>query len=282
MDPKLLGVLEGVLKCFAALLALVTALSAFRKSSAGPPAGSRTVKVMWVLTGCGCLAVAGFAGWLFLFRPPSGEALSRFLAKRDPNVFFGAKDGRYKLARVVADRSDLETNTRLSETIDNTEMTFDLLVISGGVFQHFQSDFERAIERGVRVRIIAQDPGSATKMFYDAIYSAPRDSSPNGERAQALATLNAVSNLKAKIESNRDRFKGSLELRWMQKPLFYSIWLKDAADRKRAVGHISVFSYRSPTWDPCFRVGYDGFELVNGLREEFEGLWGIGTAQPSP
>lgn len=273
IDPQMLSLLETILKCITALLGLAGAVAAFKKAKieetatpVKPLFGSYGIAVV-----CGVVALFAFA--LLVFRPTSGAALSRFLSKFDPGVFSGSADGQYRIARVLANRSDLDSNTKLAETIKSTSATFDLLVIGGGVFQHYQETFQDAIERGVHVRILIQDPGPATKGFYDTIFGSARDNFPDGQRAQAAATSQAVKNLQNRIESNRDRFKGNLEIRWLQKPLLFSMWLKDSADKNNAVANLTVFSYRSSTWDPCFRVGRDAFELVNGLREEFDMLW---------
>jgi hypothetical protein len=274
IDPHIFGILEGALKVCAALLGLAVAWLAWKTRAHDAPTVTAEPKrkLLSVFIAIICIAVAIFAVWLLFFKP-SGDALSRFLAKRDPAVFFGSSKNNYSVARVILDRSDLETNTKLAKTIDDTEITFDLLAIGGGVFQLFQSNFERAVERGVRVRILLEDPGLATKGFYDTLFGTPRDSSPAAERSQALATLKAVQNLSVKIVANRDRFKGYLELRWLQKPLLYSVWLKDAANSHRAVAHLSLFSYRGSSWDPSFRMGQDSLDLISGLREEFETLW---------
>lgn len=201
---------------------------------------------------------------------------SKYLAFHDPAAFNSARDGNYSVARVLASLGILRQDTNLNAEFAATQFSLDLLANNAqNIHDQLAETLKEAIERGAKVRFILWDYTAQNKASYDAFHYAieqkPGESQQAAERTRAEFEL-----LQSEVASDRATYKGTFELRWNEKPLFYTMWIRDwdKRNRKNALGHLGVHFYRGQTYWPSFRVSaLDGSELLDNMHLEFEHAW---------
>jgi hypothetical protein len=200
--------------------------------------------------------------------------LSAFLSLHDPKIFNNRPKEGYELARIVPTRDALRAETKLSDELLGTQKTLDLLVNNAAIihYDHMQN-LRELLKRGVRIRVILWDYSDRTRAQYDAFCHAIKQN-PEGNRGDALDTYQDLERMRAAVLADRKSYPGSLDFRWNSKPLFYTMWLRDAALKENAIGHLSVHFYRGQEYFPSLRVTHrDGTRMLENMRKEFEEAW---------
>ncbi|MBL8848657.1 MAG: hypothetical protein JNG89_03195, partial [Planctomycetaceae bacterium] len=181
----------------------------------------------------------------WLIQPESFAALSQSLSHHDPGVFSHSSDGLYDIARIITNRSDLESETDLSETLRHTKASFDVMTTGGGLFVHYKEDFADAVRRGVHVRVVLLDTGPATSGFYDAVVGIQDRQRPTEERTKAERTKAIIDELAGSKDN-----KGTIQLKWLDIPMVKAFWVADSST-DHGIAHVSSFSYDGPESEMC-------------------------------
>lgn len=219
--------------------------------------------------------VAAMAAYVYTTPSERSAWHGRFLAYHDPAVFNSAEDGRYQIARVLADRNALTRNTKFGQELAATQESLDVLINNAQYVRTSQAETFRAlIRRGVRVRFILLDYTAAGDSF-DAFHRATGISVP-GTREGSREMHAYLLQLREEIAARPQEYRGSMEFRWNARPLLYTMWIRDwrAGGNASALGHLSVHFYRGETHWPVFRTSpVDGRDLIDNMHAEFETAW---------
>ncbi len=236
--------------------------------------------------------LAGFflvvaAGLLYIWHAYQSPELrsqyhSRYLAFDDPKVFNSAKDGQYSVVRVLPDSGALRQETNLNAEFAATQFSLDLFANTAqNVHDQLAKTLETIIRTGAKVRFILWDYTPQNKAFYDAFQFAINQN-PEEPRAAVKRVRRDLEQLQKQVAEQRAVYKGSFELRWNEKPLFYTMWIRDWDERNRtnALGHLGVHFYRDQAYWPSFRVSAeDGGDLLDNMHREFEYAWKTSAAR---
>lgn len=219
------------------------------------------------------LAIVGVVLLASFYLPARDRSvLSSYLAKHDPDVFSNSKDGLYDIARVFPDRQSLERETDLGTTLRDTKHTFDMVAINARVVMRlYREQMLNAIRRGVRFRIALLDPDERNKTNFD-VFARAVGHDPEFLRQEAKLVEREITGLQSMISNDKTTYKGSLEVRWLDETLLYTMWLKDR-DTEIVVGHLGVPLYRGDTYWPSFRFSRDSSKLIQNLEAEFDHAW---------
>jgi len=238
----------------------------------------------WAVSGALFSITAVLVGWMaYVYTTPAQRSAmhGRFLAFHDPVVYNSAKDGRYELARVLANRAALTGNTNLTQELKATQETLDMLVNNAQYIRTSQYEtFRNLIRRGVHLRLVLWDY-TAKGDSYEAFHRATGISiaeSREGSREMRAYLLR----LRQEIASNPAQFRGSLEFRWNPQPLMYTMWIRDwhEGGSDNELGHLGVHFYRGETFWPSFRTSSaDGRELIDNMHDEFTIAWERSTTE---
>lgn len=221
-------------------------------------------------------AVLVVSTWYVYTTPAQRSSVhGRFLAFHDPAVFNSSADGRYQIARVLADRKALTSSTRFGQELAATQETLDMLINNAQYIRTSQAEtFRDMIRRGVRVRFILLDYTAAGDSF-DAFHRATGISvAATREGSREMRTY--LLQLREEIAAHPEQYRGSMEFRWNARPLLYTMWIRDwrAGGNPAALGHLSVHFYRGETHWPVFRTSStDGRDLIDSMHTEFETAW---------
>lgn len=274
---------ESTLKLVTATLAFATAILALRKaqrqaqepkSESTPGSGgllaraSRRGLPFLALAGL-LLIVGGLATYAFLWRPPS-DSLSRALERRDSKIFYGSTTSSYEVARVLADRDRLIQETNLTVEWTNASKSLDFLAVSGTVLIHQWSTVDALLRRGVAVRVLLLDPETDRGAYDSAIKAAGAD--PADGRKGVEATLSQLEFIRSRWDARPEQYKGSLEVRLLAPPMFYSAWLRDRGS-ETAVVHLSPILFDEAGGGPSIRLGLDASKTRHVVEKDFEAAW---------
>jgi hypothetical protein len=201
---------------------------------------------------------------------------SSFLAFHDPVAFNNSRSGLYSIARVLASTDALRLNTNLNAEFGSTQFSLDLLANNVGyIHDQIAHALRDMIGRGANVRFILWDYTPENQQSYDAFQIATRQS-PLSARGDAPTIRRQMEALEQDVASDREKYKGTFELRWNRRPLLYTMWIRDwdAQKRSNTLGHLGVHFYSGqPEW-PSFRVSdLDGPDLLDNMHREFEYAW---------
>jgi Domain of unknown function (DUF4062) len=225
------------------------------------------------------LAIGLFYTW-HVYNTPDlrAEYHSRYLAFHDPNVFYGAKNGTYSVARVLSDGGALRQNTNLNGEFAATQVSLDLLANNAqNIHDQLAETLRRVIRNGASVRFILWDYTPRNRASYDAFQYAINQP-PEEPRGAVIRVRRELEQLEKEVATDRGTYKGRFNLRWNERPLLYTMWIRDwdQKNRKNALGHLGIHFYRGQTFWPSFRVSAqdgDGSELLDNMHEEFEYAW---------
>jgi hypothetical protein len=199
---------------------------------------------------------------------------SRFLAFNDPVIFQHSQDGTYKIARLLSGRSDIQDNTKFRDEIQGTKVSFDLFANTFGSFRDYAKDFEDLAKRGVRLRFVVTDFSEENRANWDAFNNAT-EALP----ATRDETLFNARNIREMILDLTRRYPGMVDIRLSRKPIFYTLWIRDA-EAPSAIAHLGVTYYGQKSNWPAFRMSKrTGAEQISALHEQFELIWK--DAQPA-
>lgn len=263
-------ILESLAAVGAALLGSGWALLASRKIGR---AGARKIG-LWLAA-----ALLLSLGVLFLSSNlrDQREELFEVLQRRDPILFSHATTNSFNIARVFPDRKVLASESDLKGTLAGANRTFDLLAVTGGAtITEFSSDILEAIRRGVRVRFIFLDPDPSNLPNWE-LHARFTGMSPEVSRMRGIEFMDTLSEMSAKVDSDKNVYQGQFDVRYLTKPIVCSMWILDAED-PGGLAHIEARTHAGyPDW-PSFRVSNkDGREVIDVLQREFETLWASAT-----
>jgi hypothetical protein len=131
------------------------------------------------------------------------------------------------------------------------------------------------------VRFILWDYTPENEASYSAFQRAINQDT-NEPRAAVRRVRRKLEQLQKKVAEERAVYKGSFALRWNQKPLLYTMWIRDwdARNRKNALGHLGIHFYRDQAFWPSFRVSAEnGGDLLDNMHLEFEHAWKTAAAE---
>jgi hypothetical protein len=200
--------------------------------------------------------------------------LSSFLALHDATVFNHSSNGSYEIARVLDGYGSLVSETKLAEEILGTRKTFDMLVHNAGLIHFTQrGNFINLLKRGATIRIIIWDFSEANRPGYDA-FSRAIGQDPEGNRRLALDLYRDLLLIRKDVETDRKTYRGHLDFRINNRPLLYTMWIRDWDVPANTLGHIGIYFYRNQQYWPSFRVSRrDGAKMLDNMHEEFEKAW---------
>lgn len=235
----------------------------------------RNVKMLCAVFAMGVLALGFY--FLHIYQTPSlrSHYLSRFLAYHDPAIFNSSPNGDYELARALDSYGTLRAETRLSDEVQGTQKSMDLVVNNAQYIRHEQREnFLDIIHRGGRVRILLWDytDQHGNRASYDAFCRAIGQNPE--ETCEGTRNVHGeFLDWQEQIKSDRKRYPGKFEFRWNMKPLFYTSWVRDWGGPE-AIGHLGVHFYRGQEYFPNFRVSMrDGSRTLRNMQTEFEKAW---------
>ena len=199
-------------------------------------------------------------------------ASDNYLAHQEPTIFRNSPDGSYEYARIYPRNSVLYKDT-LIQTFSETEHSFDMFALNGKVvIRNYHKEILDRVANNVKFRFIFIDPSPKTRVFYDPIARASRKD-PEEYRKEAVEVRKQIADLKRIIESDPLKYTGSIEVRWLQEPIFYSTWIKDG-EKTTGVGHVSLYVYRNDSDRPAFRFSQRmAPQVVKTMQAEFNELW---------
>jgi len=193
---------------------------------------------------------------------------SHLLAFNDPIIFQNSQDGLYKVARLLDGRSDIVDNTKFREEIRGTRVSFDLFANTFGSFRDYYTDFEDLVRHKIQLRFVLTDFSDENHSNWEAFNNATE--ALTGTREE---TLYNARNIRELILALRQRYPGTIKLRLNQKPIFYTLWIRDPS-LPSAMAHLGITYYgQKSTW-PAFRMSSrTGAEQLASLHEQFELIW---------
>lgn len=206
------------------------------------------------------------------------EKLSAAVSHIEPSVFYGSDDNRYEVARVLPDRAALGGETNFIKDLQDATYTFDMLANTGGVVrEEWAPIIEEGLRRGVDYRLILcdyRDSNPHFGSFSAAVGEMDRSlgrGAANEHHRQLLELTNKLAD-DARRGSERV-YRGSLTVKWNQKPLLYTMWLRDAGEED-AIGHLGVHFYQGKNFWPCTRCSRKTApRMVENMAAEFEAAW---------
>lgn len=233
------------------------------------PAYRRLMKICAVLSiACAAITLLSLPTLLQLARAPSLAKIGVIstLTRIDPWVFADSRTGDYEIGRLVPDRAALASDTSIANEINRTERTLDFFANNAGVVvrDHLRS-FEDALKRGVKMRFILNNYGPTNKSNFDA-FALGIDEKPDEVRA----TAEQIHKMLAELQG---RFPTLVELRWTDRPILYTSWVRDARTVNELV-HIGLHFYRGKTSWPSIRFSQASAPaMAENTRDDFDHLW---------
>lgn len=225
------------------------------------------------------LVLVSFAAYVVhAYRTPSlrRQYLGRFLAFDDPVLFNHSDDGTYEIARPIATYAALRHEANFGSDILATTQSFDILANNAQFVRTDQIENIKAIiRRGARVRFILWDYTPSNRPQYIAFIQATNQAAMLDESiGGGFATHKVLRSLRDEIRKDRKTYPGTLDFRWNNRPLFYTMWIRDPDVPRNALGHLSTHFYQGqPAW-PSFRVSArDSSAMLKNMRAEFETAW---------
>ena len=227
------------------------------------------------------LAIVSIIGAYVYYLSTSPQArnlyISKILEYHDGAIFNNSSGRIYEVARVLPDNNSLVSETRLTEEVEGTSQTLDMLANTAGSVRTSQyRSILSALLRGVNVRIILFDYSERNQQNYDAFARAVGQEP--GEAREAAKNVKAdfeklTKELDGEKRRNPNAIIGKLTLRWNRNPLLYSMWIRDMGS-DNAIGHLGVHFYLGKSEWPNIRVSpRDGNRLLENMSKEFEKSW---------
>lgn len=211
----------------------------------------------------------------------SDRALAHYLVNRDPAIFSKEPQAdRYNIARVLIDQNALTSEADFGQEIDGTKVSFDFLGNTGGrVFRSNRDQFIALVKRGVNVRILLSDYSRDNRPDFDSFARAVGDDSVLAIKDDSVVSL-WIRQLAATAAKDRTVYRGSVELRWFVKPLFYTMWIRDGRS-DNGIAHLGVHMYRGKSKWPAFRFGNMSLPMVASLQDEYDSVWSHAKQPPA-
>jgi hypothetical protein len=213
------------------------------------------------------LISAGARDWL----------LSRLHQFHDPVVFQGSRDGRYKTARLLENRSDIQDNTNLRDEIGAAHNSFVMFSNTVTSFRQYESDFAAAAQRGVHLRFVVTDFSDDNRANWESFQKALEDSPQN-----LVETKASAANIRQLIRALGKSYPKNVEYRLNKKPILYNLWVRDPA-REDGMAHIGIHYYGKigQTYWPAYRVSRrTGGNQLKVLQDQFEVVWQNAVEDP--
>lgn len=206
--------------------------------------------------------------------PKDPLSVSQYLARLDPQLFYGSKDGLYDVARLNVNKEAEYSETDFAGEIAGTWATFDIMANNAGFVKEIMFPImEEGLQRGVRYRIVLSDYRTSNQ--WNELFSEMAGYKQTGATAvPAQDTHQTVAEFLQRIETDklsnpRSKYTGSLEIRWNPRFLFNTMWIRDAG-QDDAIAHLGIHTYRGKgTW-PSLRVSRKTApDMVDSIAQEF-------------
>ena len=209
--------------------------------------------------------------WRLIGQPPE-QPFALMLSQRDPDIFYGSRKNNYEIARVLNNQAALSEDTQFSEELAGAKTNFFMMSnTAGGIFRSHEPDFEAALKRGVSIRILLSDYSAANDQNINGFAEAVHEE-PDLLRSEIKGTIKIIRELSLRANNDKNVYRGNIELRLFDKPIFYTAWVRDGGS-PNAIAHMSVHMYRSKNEWPSFRFGKDAQLMVQSLKLDYESLW---------
>lgn len=216
-----------------------------------------------------------FVGCLVaIYRDPVGRRLMPYsgihhvVAAADPDIFSNSASGTYQVARGLANREMLVSETDLVETIRNTRSSFDMFALTGSAIVGNYEAIVSAVSNGAKVRLVIFDHGPENsqnlEQFFE--YCGTNSSGANWSKNNAGQVVSFIRNLS-------DRFQGKIEIRLWRGPFMNSMWIRDADLEDNRMGHVEITCYGDLALNPTVRFGKLSPEMIRTLQRQFEYIW---------
>jgi hypothetical protein len=192
----------------------------------------------------------------------------------DPIVFQHARDGQYKVVRLIDGRADLIDNANFREEILGSRKSFSIFAATFESLVTYEKEFEQIASQGVRIRIVTTDYSEGNRSNWEAFSRAKGDPmvARMGDYVQA-GPFQAAQRLARK-------YPGSVEVRVSRLPMFYTMWLRDPSEPE-ALGHLGVNYYSAISDWPYFRLSKQtGGQQLQRMSEQFERIWNNPEVMP--
>ena len=198
--------------------------------------------------------------------PDSG--VHAVVERADSNVFSGGAHGRYQLARGLANRDMLVTETHLVSSIRESKHTFDMFALTGSAMYGNYEAIIYAMDRGVHFRVVIFDHSDQNKAYLDDYFRihSTTITSVEGSKTNAKQVVDFIQRL-------HTHPKGKIEVRVRRGPFLNSMWIRDSQFPESALGHIEVTFYGDLVNNPSLRFGKLSPAMVASLQEQFEYIW---------
>lgn len=271
------GTVENILKFLTALLGFLVAFEKLREAKTEKQSGATRGKLFRLgrYALIGMLFVVAIAAAVLLVWRPSRTGLARVLERGDPSVFYqtspGKSDGRYDIARALPDRRRLLSDTSVVAEWNGTQRTLDFMAIGGTVLVNQWTTVEDLLKRHVSIRIILLDPSSNPTLYDEIITRAGED--PERARKTVLGTIAQLEGLVSRSPPASARFPGTIRIRQLPPPMFYTCWVRDSGWPTSLV-HVQPLFYTQNGGGPSFRLGsaYGG-DTATLVAQDFERAW---------
>lgn len=211
---------------------------------------------------------------VFLFRDPIGRMLMphsgvhAVVERADSNVFSGGAHGKYQLARGLANRDMLVTETDLVSSIRESKHTLDMFALTGTAMVSNYEAINYAMDRGVHFRVVIFDHSDQNKTYLDDYFRIHSTTITSVEWSKTNAKQ-----VVEFIQRQHTHPKGKIEIRVWRGPFLNSMWIRDSEFPESALGHIEVTYYGELVKNPSLRFGKLSPAMVASLQEQFEYIW---------
>jgi hypothetical protein len=216
-------------------------------------------------------ALIGYATYLQtrVWQAESTEGVYAGLVRHDPVAFQHARDGNYKVARLLEGRSDIEVNTDFKNEILATRESFSMFANTFGSYRNFATEFEAIVKNGAQLRVVVTDFSEGNRANWQAFIQATEDV-PGAEQEMRA---NAAS-IRAMIHELAQRYPGKVQLRLNRQSILHTLWVRDPF-LPSGLAHLGIHFYKFKSNWPAIRVSQatGGQELATASTQ-FETIWG--------
>lgn len=210
--------------------------------------------------------------------PSKRSYVSNYLHHADPTIFYGSLDGVYDVARVNFCKRAEYDETAFTQEVGGSQFSFDMLINNGGfVRETLIPLMEEGLRRGVRYRLVLTDYRTSNRwsdLFRKEVGDKTEDShrEPSKDNHQKLHEfLERVNGDKA--SNPNTQFTGSVVVKWNQKFLFNTMWIRDGGGDE-AIAHLGMHFYRGKNSWPSIRVSKKTApDMVRSVEQEFRMLF---------
>jgi hypothetical protein len=218
------------------------------------------------------LVVAAFRAPISRWLMPS-QAVHAALEGFDAGTFYKGHQGRYEIARALADRTALVAETDLVKTIRETRRSFDAFALTGSAFFNNPEAITDAIRNGAKFRFLLYDHSvdnysNLQALLRDTRFAGSIEWSTTNAR-QAAEALNRLKETVASQGLGSD----CIEVRHWRGIYLNSFWVRDASDSATAQGHCEVTYYGDQLLNPSMRFGQFSPKMISSLKQQFDYMW---------